>query len=181
VRRFAWWLHRHARQLALALGISAIAGALALHGLVVRPLSQRVEASQAQRKPPRDGLIERLDGELARSGESAPSAQLAAFYRHFADGVPLAERLARLHRIASGMGLEIKRADYRLSSRAEHKLDRYQMVLPVEGSYPRLRAFIDAALRDMPTLSLDSVTLQRPDAAAGTVQAQVTFTFFMAR
>jgi hypothetical protein len=177
--RLAWLLRRRADAIALALAALLIAGALGVHHALVRPLAQRVDTLQAQRQTGREQRVDRLDDALARA--ASPDARLTAFHAHFAQDPALSERLARLHGIARESGLELEQADYRLVSRPESRLDRYQMVLPLVAPYPRLRAFVAAALREMPTLSLDAIRLQRPDVSDGTAQAQVTFTFFVAR
>jgi hypothetical protein len=72
-------------------------------------------------------------------------------------------------------------ADYRLTSQPDRKIDRYQMILPVHGSYPTVRAFITASLRAMPMMSLDQVQFERKNVGDGAVDAQITFTFHLAR
>lgn len=177
--RLAWLLQRRGDAIALALGGALVAAALAMHHALVQPLAERVDALQSERAAGRDRRVERLDDALARP--ASPAAQLAAFHAHFAQDPPLAERLVRLHGIAAGQGLELAQAEYRLASATHGRLDRYQMVLPLAAPYPQVRAFVAAALREMPTLSLDGIRLQRPDVAEGAAQAQITFTFFVAR
>jgi hypothetical protein len=179
VSRLAWMLRRRGQPLALAGGALLIAGALAMHDLVLPPLAQRVKSLQAQRKPPRDGMLERLGDELARA--DSPRAQLTGFYGHFERDAPLTERLARMHAIAQRLKLEMTRADYKLASVPERRLDRYQMVLPIRGAYPTIRRFIGEVLREMPTLALESIQFQRKEVGDGAVEAQITFVFFIAK
>jgi hypothetical protein len=179
VNRLAWLLRRRAEWLALTVGASLIAAALLLHHVVVQPLAQRVQTQQAQRTPAREGMLDRLGDELARA--DSPRAQLTGFYGHFERDATLTERLARVHAIARGLKLELTRADYKLTSTPERRLDRYQMVLPIEGAYPTVRRFILEVLRQMPTLALESIQFQRKEVGEGAVGAQITFVFFIAK
>jgi hypothetical protein len=177
--RLAWLLQRRGNTLVLALGVALVALTLIVHHALVRPLAVRVEAQQAERAGGREQRVERLDDALARA--ASPTSQLAAFHAHFTHDPPLTDRLVRLHGIAAEQGLEIEQAEYRLTQSPDSRLDRYQMVLPLVAPYPKVRAFVGEALREMPTLSLDAIRLQRPDVADGTARAQITFTLFVAR
>lgn len=179
MNRLTWLLQRRSTQLALWTGVALISVSLALHGLVVKRLEQRVEALQVKRDGPRDAMLERLGDDLAR--QDSPHAQLTSFYGYFARDEGLTHRLARVHAIARSLGLEIKRAEYRLNSQPERKLDRYQMIVPIEGSYLMVRAFVTAVLAALPTLSLEQVQFQRRDVADGAVDAQISFTFYLAK
>lgn len=179
MNRLRWLLGRRGSEIALGAGGLLIVVALALQALVVGPLEQRVDSLLVDRKGPRDGALDRLGDELARN--ESPRAQLASFYDHFARGERLADRLARVYTIAHSLNVEMKHADYRLIGQPDRKIDRYQMILPVQGSYPTVRAFITASLREMPTMSLDQVQFQRKNVGDGAVDAQITFTFYLAR
>ncbi len=176
MKRLLWWLNRHGRPWALAAGLVLIAGALVAQWLALRPLGRQIDDLQAQRER-RDATLERMDDALLR--QDTPQARLDQFYGHFVDGAPLARGLERVHAIAAAHKLELKRAEYRLSHQPGQKLDRYRMVLPIQGDYTTLRAFISAVLRELPTLSLDQVQLQRQNIADGRLDAQITFTFYL--
>jgi hypothetical protein len=179
MKRLTWLLRRHGTALALWGGALLIGTALGLHWLLVRPLAERLDTLQAQRQGPRDGTLQRL-GDALDSPESPP-ARLDAFYRHFERDDRLTDRLGRVHGIARKLGLEIKRADYRLDSQPGRKLDRYQMTVPVQGSYPSIRAFVSTVLRELPTVSLEQIQFQRKDVADGTVDTQISFVFHLSK
>ncbi len=179
MNRLAWLLRRHASTLALCVGAALAAAAMALHGLAVRPLQQTLDALQAQPKGAREGRLERLGDDLAR--QDSPSAQLASFYAYFNTDDRLTDSLAKVYAVARSLGLEMKRADYRLNSQPGRKLDRYQMTVPIQGSYTAIRAFVTAVLRAQPTMALEQVQFQRKDIGDPIVDAQVSFTFYLAR
>lgn len=179
MKRALWLLRWRGAGLALWAGAVLMAAALGLHWTVVRPLAQRVDALQARAPGPRAGALERMGDAL--SSPDSTRARLDTFYRHFERDEHLTDRLARVHAIATRLGLEIKRADYRLDSQPGRRLDRYLMTVPVQGSYPATRAFVSAVLRDLPTVSLEQVQFQRKDVAEGSVDAQISFVFHLAK
>ena len=174
MNRAAWLLRRHASTIALGAGLALALFALAVQQLVLPPLAAQLQAlrSDAEREAPARQALERPDG--AR-------AQLAAFYRHFDRGLGLADHLGTLHGAALQAGIAFNRADYRLATAPDRRLDRYQIVLPVRGSYPAIRSFIALTLHDLPTVSLDQVQLQRREVGETEVDAQLVFTLHLAR
>ena len=179
MNRFAWLFRRHAATLALWAGWLLAAVALALHTLAVRPLQERLDALQVQPKGPREGKLERLGDDLAR--QDSPRNQLASFYAYFTHDETLTDSLAKVYAIARSLGLEMKRAEYRLNSQPGRRLDRYQMIVPIQGSYTILRAFVTAVLRAQPTMALEQVQFQRKDIGENLVDAQISFTFYLAK
>ena len=88
--------------------------------------------------------------------------------------------LARLNAIGARSGVQIRSADYRMQKTGT-RLERYEVVLPLTGSYPQIRAFLGQALAEIPVLSLDQVTIKRERAQGGAVQAEARMTLHLAR
>jgi hypothetical protein len=174
VNRALWLLRRHGAPVALAAGGVLGAAALAVQWTVLPPLQARIEALRADagRDVPARRALERPDGARAR---------LAAFYGYFDRPERLTDHLGALYAAGLQAGIEFKRAEYRLASSPERRLDRYQIVLPVRGSYPAIRGFIAETLRALPTASLDQVQFQRREVGEAAVDAQLVFTLHLAR
>ena len=103
---------------------------------------------------------DRGGGPQARDRASDNAARLAAFYDFFETGEAATGWLARLHKTGT-------------------RLARYEIVLPVTGSYPQIRAFLRNALADIPVLSLDQVEIKREPAQGGKVQAEARLTLHL--
>ena len=58
---------------------------------------------------------------------------------------------------------------------------RYQFTLPVRGTYPQIRKFVDGALADVPALSLDSIQFERRKIGDATVDAKLKLVVFLGR
>lgn len=132
----------------------------------------------------RNALVE---GELARAERHAPGgrapaagARLATFYRYFETGEAATDWLARLNAIGASSGVQIRSADYRLQKTGT-RLERYEIVLPLSGSYPQIRTFLATALAEIPVLSLDQVTIKKERTQGGAVEAEAKLTLHLTR
>ncbi|RTL57713.1 MAG: hypothetical protein EKK46_02640 [Rhodocyclaceae bacterium] len=117
----------------------------------------------------------------ASQGDISPAAQLEQFYRFFpnAEGDALTEALGKIYAAASAENLTLDQGDYRLSPETVGHLVRYDITLPVKGSYPHLRRFLAAALKDVPTLALEGISFNRQAAADIGINAQLRLTLYL--
>ena len=155
------------------LGIASlvlIACGVAFQAAVLRPLEAR-----------RDALEQRISQGVApgRGGQSdaAPGASLPRFYRFFESGEDAPTQLARLHGIGKAAGLDLRSAQYRID-KGGSRIVRYEITLPLSGSYAQIRSFLTNALAEIPVLSLDQVSLKK-DRLDGPVLADVRMTLHL--
>jgi hypothetical protein len=129
----------------------------------------------------------RLDEQIRLAARGAPShkaqpagasAKLAAFYAFFRRGEEPTDWLAKLYGSGKAAGLELRSADYRMVE-TPYPLLRYEISLPVTGSYAQIRAFLASALDSIPTLSLDRVGFRRKRAGDAVVEADLTLTLYL--
>ena len=151
-------------------GIGLIAAFLAFSFLVVQPL----EESNAE-----------LRARVAKAAASAeaPDAgpdKVAAVYRFLATGEETTDWLAKLHGVAIATGVQLKSASYRTLP-TETRIRRYEIVLPVAGSYGQIRDFLKRAAAEIPVLSVDGLTMKREDATDGALQAELRLTLHMVK
>ena len=176
--RLAWWLRRHGGTGALLGGTALALAALALQAFGTRAIEARLDALERAggaptTRPARPDAVE--------AGAGGPRMQLARFYRHFEREEPLTDHLATLYALARKTGLALDSAEYRWQRGGDRKFDRYRVVLPLQGSYRSVRVFVAAALREIPTMSVDQVQFRRQDIGDETVEAQISLTFHLAR
>jgi hypothetical protein len=179
MNRVVWLLRARGSQLALWTGIALCVASQAYLWLAVQPLQERIESLQRERNAKPQAELVRIDHELER--QTSPHQQLASFYGFFAGGRNVTEQLAKLYEIAKANGLEMQRAEYRMTSVSGSKLDRYQVVVPMQGSYSTIRAFVSSALRDLPTMSVDQVQFQRKAIGDSVVDGQISVSFHVPR
>jgi hypothetical protein len=59
------------------------------------------------------------------------------------------------------------------------QIERYRLQLPVVGTYPQVRAFVDNALVNVPSMALNGMTLQRNEIADRVISADLEFDVFV--
>jgi hypothetical protein len=171
MKRIAWLIDHAGARLLGGLAVVLLGVAATLH-VVVLP------AQQARL----DRLLDQ--GSAARPVAAAGAAddagrQLRDFYRHFGGNDTLPDHLARLYQIARTSGITLRQAEYRLVRERDSHLKRYQIVLPIQGSYPSVRLFVSATLEALPNAALDQVSFERRRIDDRHVDAQVRLTLYL--
>ncbi len=163
-----------------ALGLASLgllAGATLFFFLALKPLEARNELLQQR-------LADSTRTNAVSGARPAPASQtaakLAALYEFLETKEQKSDLLAKLHATGAAAGVEVRAADYKLHKTGV-RIERYEIALPVTGSYAQIRTFLGNALAGIPALSLDQVSFrkQRPEDAQ--VQADVRFTLHLVR
>ena len=155
------------------LGIASlvlIACGIAFQAAVLQPLEARRSALEQR-------VAQGLAQGRSKHADAAPGASLPRFYRHFESGEDAPTQLARLHGIGKAAGLDLRSAQYRVD-KSGPRIVRYEITLPLSGTYAQIRAFLTNALAEMPVLSLDQVLLKK-DRSDGPVLADVRMTLHL--
>ncbi|MBL0726171.1 hypothetical protein [Piscinibacter sp. HJYY11] len=181
MKRLRWELARAANGLGLPGGaaLAMLVGAGAVWLTLVLPARDDTERLQEERAR----LERRLNGAAGDQavGTQGVREQLAEFRTRFGDEKSLGGSLGALHAVARKHGLQLDQAEFKLSGDARDPLWRYAIVLPVKTDYRALRRFTQDALRTLPGLALEEVSLRRGDARAAQVEAQLRFVLFLHR
>lgn len=172
IRRLAWIASRHAAQLLTTLALVLLGVAVWLNALVLPRLERQAEAASSE------AAARRLATSLPVDPAADAGRELQAFYRHV-DGGSLSDQLAQLYVVARATGITLRQGDYRLVHDKDSRLRRYQVVLPVQGSYPGLRQFVSATLRTLPNAALEQVSFERHRIEDTAVQAQLRLTIYL--
>ena len=156
-------------------GVLGIGVLLACAGFWASALKPAEEEFAAQRI-----ALERLQTRALYQPASAGgrAEELRRFYNLFPPADRLTEELERLHRMGRAAGLDLAQGEYRLERRASG-LWAYRITLPVRGSYPQLREFLGALLKDMPIASVEALRFERKRAAETRLDAQVRVTLYV--
>lgn len=158
-----------------ALGIAALAMLVAAGVFQVVALAP-LKAQSAQ-------LAERLARQAPAPQEGAPAStaeKVAAVYAFLKKDEQATDWLAKLHGIGAATGVRMKSATYR-SQQTDGRIVRYEIVLPVSGTYPQIRDFLRRSLDEIPVLSLDQLSLKRESRNDGAVQAELRMTLHMVK
>ncbi len=116
----------------------------------------------------------RLEGALAKNPKGS-ATNLSAFYGFLESKDETTDALAKLYAIGTATGVEVQSGTYR-SQPAAGRLERYELALPVSGSYAQIRDFLNRVLTEIPTLSLDQMALRREGRGEGVLHAEFRMT-----
>jgi hypothetical protein len=167
-----WQVRQWARQLGAAglIGLGLLTAALLLQ-LV------RVESLHRSAADQRDKLS------ALRQAAAVSAAAPATASANPLDSLPPAgtasQQIGELAQLARSHGLQLPRGQYNVTPQAGTSLQRWQLVFPIEASYPDLHAFIAAALERMPNLTLDELKLKRDRIESDTLQAELHLSLFV--
>lgn len=161
-----WRLRRLGPRRGAAL-VAVLAAVLAAY-FVVWPMHEQASALQQQL----------LQAPVGSSAEAATSGVARPLELPRVEQLPVI--VGTLLAGAQAAGLELQTGSYRLVPGKGGAPTRYEIGLPVNGSYPGIRQFIESSLAAVPTLALDGLSLERPDVASPNVEVEVRFVVFVA-
>jgi hypothetical protein len=140
--------------------------------LVLEPLKDKSQVLES-----RAGRVR--DGGPAQAGNAAE--KVGAVYDYLKKPESTTDWLAKLYAIGSATGVELQSASYKTQSTPGSKLERYEIVVPLTGSYTQMRDFLKRSLAEIPVMSLDQVSLKRESRREDTVQAELHLTLHMVK
>ncbi|MEO8418937.1 MAG: type 4a pilus biogenesis protein PilO [Methylophilaceae bacterium] len=117
----------------------------------------------------------------AVSIRGASPTQLAVFYDYLPAERSLPDWLEKIVSAAKDNELLLKQGDYRITRDKGGKLLRYQITLPLNGSYLNIRKFLTAVLSEIPTASLDNVKFERQKIGDSVIEASIELTLYFGR
>ncbi len=161
------------------LALAALACTAVFYKVALEPLQTRAALLSSQ-------LARQASPAAAGGGDLA--GKLETFYSHLNRPESTTDWLAKLYAIGKATGVELQSGTYRSPGAAgaasgsaaadanAGRIERYEIVLPVSGSYVQMRDFLNRALGEIPVLSLDQLTLKRESRNDGAVQAELKLT-----
>lgn len=179
LRRLFWHLAHAGRQagpVGLA-GVGLLLGAILFSGVLLPGAHARLDELQRTSA----GLHERLERAAGSfdDGALAPDEQLANFYGAFPalDAAP--DLLGKIYQAAGRHGLDLPHGEYRVKRERTGGLLRYQVILPVHGTYTQVRDFLAEVLKQIPFAALDHVSFERETIGQTRVEARISLTLYL--
>jgi hypothetical protein len=152
--------------------LALIATVAILHAALVSPMQARNAELQGR-------VAAAPRGEAG--GATASTAQkVGAVYEFLGKGEQTTDWLAKLHAIGAATGLHMKSANYR-TRETEGRIVRYEMVLPVSGSYAQIRDFLNRSAAEIPVMSIDHLSLKRESRKDAALQAEIRLTLHLVK
>ncbi len=147
--------------------IGLLAAALFFSNFMVKPLEER------------NALLK--ESTSRKANIAAPSGEkVAAVYEYLRKDEDTTDWLATLHGIGTATGIQMRAASYSTKP-AEGRIVRYEIVLPVAGSYAQVRDFLKRAQAEIPVMSIDQVSLKKDEKKGSALHAELRLTLHMVK
>lgn len=118
----------------------------------------------------------------ARTQRNAPArgtADAASLLAALPDRDALESSIAAIHHAAAVQGLVTTGAEYRSRKESGGELLRYEISLPLRGSYAALRAWLVELRSRLPALALDELSLHRTAAQMAQIEGRLRLALFL--
>jgi hypothetical protein len=116
---------------------------------------------------------------------NSPKA-LADFYRTFPTESAIPDTLTEINRLAAKQGIYLNSGDYKLNkikvqrgTASTPALTQYEMVLPLESSYPSIRALTVSILRQLPSVAVSDIQMMRDSTLSPLIEAKLVLVLFV--
>jgi Tfp pilus assembly protein PilO len=156
-------------------GVSLCIFSLVMYLSSTVPLREQL-ASQAME-------LEQARADQARRMESgtssSPRDQSSAFKNSLPTRVDTPKILGTLVTVAAASGVVLERGDYTYVAPGKGEIGRYQISLPLMGSYAQIRKFIENALAAVPAMALEKMRVERKSVADPVISAELQFSVML--
>ncbi|PSS57800.1 type 4a pilus biogenesis protein PilO [Pseudomonas sp. BBP2017] len=174
-------VHERARQLGV---VGLAGGALVLLSLlygaaVVLPQWQQLQQQQLRSEQAQAQLQQLKRGDLKLP--QVPQRELEDFHKQLPAQPQATVAIDRIYSLAKAERISLARGEYALGVDPKTQLARYQILLPVRGSYPQIRRFVHALLGQLPALVLEEVDLQRKKIGDSELTGRLRMTLYLSR
>ena len=139
----------------------------------LQKLKERAETLQMQEQA-------KKNQSETESGKKLSSDQaLQVFYDFFPriDSSPFWIR--ELVQLAKKHNVELNSSEYRLVNENDARLARYEMILPVKGRYPQIRAFMSAALEAVPAMAISAIAMKRENITSDRLEVRLEINLYL--
>ncbi len=171
----------HFRLLALGwhgwLGLALLLVSLVLALAVLLPGHRHLQQLQGDIAQLRRELNQHQGQWIDRS----PQASLNAFYRFLPPESAAVRQVSAFFAAADANGIDLDQAEYVLTRDRIARMSRYQVILPLRGTYTDIRFFVIELLNAMPAVAINELSFKREDVHAQEVEARLRLTIYLGR
>ena len=174
--QFKPWCLYQLRQLGWQglLGIGLVVGSLAMLFLMIYPIIQHTKNSDAR--------ILKMQQYVQQHPMTLKPAKQLNFEQQFYDLLPAQNeanrKVAQMLDAVEQIGLTVNNVEYSAQPYSDAMI-KYQIKLPVQGTYIQVRQFINLVFEALPTVALNNVDFRRDDIGSDTIQTNLYFTLYL--
>lgn len=173
--------YEHIRRLGWpgVIGISLTLAVMFYTALMILPARERLQHSSVQAAQSQQYLSQVKSGILPPP--TAEGGELETFLEMLPEQAEATRAIDQIYTQAQLQSIALARGEYSLGVDPKTRMARYQILLPVSGSYPQLRRFLHAVLDKVPALVLENVDLKRRNIADAQLDGRVRMTLYLSR
>lgn len=113
--------------------------------------------------------------------DRSPHATLNTFYRFLPAESDAPAQVSSIFSAANDNGIDLDKIEYTLTHDPAAGFSRYQVILPLSGTYPDIRHFVIDLLNTMPALAINELSFKREDTHSQEVEARLRLTIYLGR
>lgn len=173
-----WHISRLGAMGKIGVGLIVIAGiyffsAVSPQESTLQKLKERADKLQIQ------ALSKQVPSDSEAGRKMTGDQALQAFYDFFPqiDSSPFWIR--EIVRIAKKNNVELSSSEYRLVNESDARLARYEMILPIRGSYAQLRAFMSDALETVPAIAISAIAIKRESVTTEKLEVRLEINLYL--
>jgi hypothetical protein len=140
---------------------------------------QSLQTISQQTREAHEYLAKVEDGTVAPP--VVPQRQLDDFRSKLPSQPQATVAIDKIYALAAQERITLARGEYSLGIDPKTHLARYQILLPVRGSYPQLRRFLHALLGQLPAVVVEDVEFQRKKIADTDLNGRIRMTLYLSR
>ncbi|PWB33912.1 pilus assembly protein PilO [Pseudomonas sp. SDI] len=149
------------------------------YGASLVPQWQQLQRLQAQDAAASVQLLQLQRGE--RKALVAKDDPLLDLHKQLPAQPQATDAIDRIYSLARREKISLARGEYSLGVDPKTHLARYQILLPLRGSYPPIRRFLHALLGQLPALVLEDIDLQRKRIGDSELTGRIRMTLYLSR
>lgn len=173
VSRLRYWGHQFGWR--MVAGIALGLGALLFYTVLGAPAAHRLHGMEIGAAKMRAAIAQHQKNWVPES----PRASLRVFYQSLPAQDNIPDLLEKIFDAAYESNLAPETGEFKLIQEKEAAFSRYQITLPVQGSYANARKFVNRVLQEIPSATLDDIGFSREDVRNPEVEANVRFTLYL--
>ncbi|MDH5479707.1 MAG: hypothetical protein OEX11_02995 [Nitrosomonas sp.] len=180
-QQLRWQIARLGAVGKIGVGLFVVAGIFFLAAVLpqkteLEALKERANTLQLK---PQQAARAAGEAETVTSRKIGGDQALQIFYEFFPriDSSPFWIR--ELVRVAKKQGVEVNSSDFRLSIDKSERLARYEMILPIRGRYPQIRAFIADALEAVPAMAITGMAMKRENVQSTQLEVRLEISLYL--
>jgi len=156
-------------------GVVLIIAAVLIYTILGAPAAHRLHGMQAGAAQMRAAIAQHKKNWVPES----PRASLRVFYQSLPAQNDIPVLLETIFDAAYESNLAPETGEFKLTQEIKAPFLRYQITLPVQGSYANTRKFVNRVLQEIPSAALDEINFSREDVRVPEVEAKVRFTLYL--